>query len=87
MSDLIDRQEAIELIERMKPYHQDADDIAEMIANMPSAQPEWAMDVEEILEYLDIVVHPLLSPEYYNVYSLLHDMVSGLPKQPGVDLC
>lgn len=40
MSDLISRQASINLIERMKPYHQDADDIAEMIANMPSAQPE-----------------------------------------------
>ena len=40
MRDLISRQAAIELIERIKPYHQDADDIAEMIANMPSAQPE-----------------------------------------------
>lgn len=40
MQDLISRQAAIELIERMKPYHQDADDIAEMITNMPSAQPE-----------------------------------------------
>ena len=39
-NDLISRQAAIELIERMKPYHQEADDIAEMIANMPSAQPE-----------------------------------------------
>ena len=40
MNDLISRQEAIELIERMKPYHQDADDIAEMIANMPATQSE-----------------------------------------------
>ena len=39
-NDLISRQAAIELIERMKPYHQEADDIAEMIANMPSAQLE-----------------------------------------------
>ena len=39
-NDLISRHAAIELIERMKPYHQEADDIAEMIANMPSAQPE-----------------------------------------------
>lgn len=38
--DTIYRQAAIELIERMKPYHQEADDIAEMITNMPSAQPE-----------------------------------------------
>jgi len=40
MSDLISRQAVIELIERMKPFHQDADDILEMIDNMPSAQPE-----------------------------------------------
>lgn len=43
MSDLISRQTAIELIERMKSYNQDADDIAEMIANMPSAQPQSTM--------------------------------------------
>ena len=42
--DTISRQAAIELIERMKPYHQDADDIVEMIANMPSAQPERLTD-------------------------------------------
>jgi hypothetical protein len=47
MADLIDRQAAIELIERMKSYHQDADDIAEMIANMPSAQPEQLTDKEQ----------------------------------------
>ena len=51
-NDLISRQAAIELIERMKPYHQEADDIAEMIANMPSAQPEshydeWCTDCKE----------------------------------------
>ena len=39
-NDCISRHAAIELIERMKPYHQEADDIAEMIDNMPSAQPE-----------------------------------------------
>jgi hypothetical protein len=45
--DTISRQAAIELIERMKSYHQDADDIAEMIANMPSAQPEKLTDNEQ----------------------------------------
>ena len=38
--DAISRKAAIELIERMKPYHQDVDDIAEMIDNMPPAQSE-----------------------------------------------
>ena len=44
MDDLISRQAAIKLIERMKPYHQDANDIAEMIANLPAAQPEPLSD-------------------------------------------
>jgi len=46
-TDVISRQAAIELIERMKPYHQNADDIAEMIANMPSAQPKSEERTEE----------------------------------------
>lgn len=52
MADVIDRQAAIELIGQMKPYHQDADDIAEMIANMPSAQPEqrWIPVTERLPE-------------------------------------
>ena len=40
MDDLISRQAVIESIERMKPYHQDVDDVCEMIQNMPSVQPE-----------------------------------------------
>ena len=38
--DTIERQAAIDLIERMKPYQLDGDDCIEIIANMPSAQPE-----------------------------------------------
>jgi rubrerythrin len=33
MNDLISRQAVLYSIERMKPYHQDADDIMEMIQN------------------------------------------------------
>ena len=33
----------------------------------------------EILEYLDNVLHPLVSPEHWDVYSELHDMVEDLP--------
>ena len=33
----------------------------------------------EILEYLDNVLHSLVSPEHWNVYSELHDMVEDLP--------
>ena len=37
------------------------------------------MDKQDILDYLDAEVHPLVSPNHYYVYSNLHDMVSELP--------
>lgn len=33
----IEREAFLDAIERMKPYHQDADDIAEMLQNFPDA--------------------------------------------------
>ena len=33
----IEREAFLDSIERMKPYHQDADDIAEMLQNFPAA--------------------------------------------------
>ena len=47
MNDLISRQAILYSIERMKPYHQDADDIMEMIQNfhfntdMTEKTAEW----------------------------------------------
>ena len=35
--------------------------------------------IQDILGYLDEVLHPLVSPDNWNVYSDLHDMVSMLP--------
>ena len=52
-SDTISRKAAIDAIKRMKPYHQDADDIAEMIANMPAAQPFHNTTMNEVLKYID----------------------------------
>lgn len=45
---------------------------------LPSARPEPCEDVQYILDYLDNVLHPLVSPEHWNVYSELHDMIASL---------
>ena len=37
MVECIEREAFLDAIERMKPYHQDADDIAEMLQNFPAA--------------------------------------------------
>lgn len=85
-TDTISRQAAIQTAEQMykrcdtssiEDYH---DLMVEALTALPSAQPEWTTDVNDILAYLDGVVHPLVSPENWNVYSELYDMVSGLLK-------
>ncbi len=88
MSDPIDRQAAIKaadsIIERDTSGNNDVVKAMtawkEYIAALPSAQPRWITDVNNILAYLDGMVHPLISPENWNVYSDLYDMVSGLLK-------
>ena len=49
-----------------------------MIGCPLSAQPEQSTAVQDILQYLDEYLHPIVSPEHLSVYSELHDMVSML---------
>ena len=52
--------------------------VFEIIKQMPPAQPEQPTEVQDILQYLDEYLHPIVSPEYWSVYSELYDMVSML---------
>lgn len=45
----------------------------------PSAKSEIPFEIQDILDYLDAVLHPIISPEHWNVYSELYDMISTLP--------
>lgn len=65
-----------------------ADDVYEALESVPSAQPEQPTGVQDILQYLDEYLHPIVSPEHWSVYSELYDMVSMLPsvqpeREPG----
>ena len=62
MDDLISRQAAVDLIERMKPYHQDQDDIAEMLQNMPSAQPEPCADAVSRADVINFLCDWICAP-------------------------
>lgn len=37
------------------------------------------MTKQEVLDYLDNVLHPIVSPDNWNVYSELYDMIEKLP--------
>ena len=84
-SDLIDRQMAIDLFpDDDLEYDTKGGYVAphlarRMIEELPSAQPEPTQEIQDILDYLDTVLHPIVSPEHWDVYSKLHDMVSSLP--------
>lgn len=85
MNDLISRQAAIDAIDRAKTVSSENNEIfvakinAQMnIEQLPSAHPEPTTEIQEILNYLDTTLHPIVSPNNWNVYAELHDMVSKL---------
>ena len=98
--DLISRQEAIEALEEpCKVPDTWTDEYAvgermqwekdvKALNSLPSAEPERPFKIQDILYYLDTALHPIVSPEHWNVYSELHDMISTLPSaQPEIIRC
>lgn len=91
MGDLISRQAAIDAVEesRRLNHHQDGKEACaheyehrhflKILMELPSVQSELSMEIQEILNYLDTTLHPIISPEHWDVYSELHDMISALP--------
>ena len=86
MDDLISRQAAIDALckrcdlvaDEDEPCTEKCNDI-KILEMLPSAQLELSMEIQEILNYLDTTLHPIVSPDNWNVYAELHDMVSMLP--------
>lgn len=65
VGDIISRQAAIDLIERMKPYQLDGEDCQEIIHNMPSAQPvnygsTNLIDKNEVLDAIHKVIFSII---------------------------
>ena len=79
VGDTISRQAAIDLWEKYHPtIAVDAMQYDAELRQLPSAQPEQSSEIQGILDYLDTVLHPIVSPEHWDVYSELHDMISRL---------
>lgn len=83
-----------ELNKFVQKYHLDREHIGGLrdavfaIVNAPAVQPEPCKSIEDILEYLNDVLFPIVSPGDWNVYSELFNMVSDLTSvQPKVLAC
>ena len=96
MQDLIRRQ-AVRLIESdpdaypqewNDDYEKGFTDALNKVLVLPSAHPERPFVIQDVLDYLDTELHPIVSPECWNVYSELHDMISMLSSaQPEIIRC
>ena len=84
MDDLISRQAAIALAEEIETKWLRGQieltyaPTIKGLQKLPSVQPERSVRVQEILDYLDAELHPIVSPRYWDVYSNLYDMISSL---------
>ena len=91
-NDLISRQAAIDAIklymvtdgfydmdENVQGFNDGISCAIRELSDLPSAKPEPTTEIQEILNYLDTTLHPIVSPDNWNVYAELHDMVSKLP--------
>ena len=55
------------------------DDLISRQAAIDAPDEEQSLGIQDILEYMDTVLHPIISPDHWSVYSELHDMISMLP--------
>ena len=67
------------LADRMKSkyYRLPNGDITIPIIDIEHA-PDLTRKLQEILDYLDNELHPIVSPEHWYLYADLHDMISAL---------
>lgn len=78
------KTEAINILELYNPFLGGDDykllsEAMDIAVKALKSQPEQSSEIQDILEYLDTVLHPIVSPDHWNVYSELHDMISMLP--------
>ena len=77
----MNREEAIRWIlqvQQSEPWQERVIEALDMAIEALKAEPK-RIPVTEILNYLDVELHPIISPEHWCVYSELHDMISNLP--------
>ena len=67
-----------EELERGKHWDGHTEKDVTRLLSLPSAQPEPSAEIQEILDYLDSTLHPIVSPDNWYVYAELHDMVSSM---------
>ena len=88
-TNIVSRQKAINTVHdmRKKCDTDSIDDYEEMLTmaleELCPVRLETQPEIDEILNYLDTVLHPLVSPEHWDVYATLYDMILLLHfKQP-----
>lgn len=85
MNDYISKSSVCEILSDLYPMDGEKvvsvkaiDKAYEEILQLQSVQSKQLTEVQDILQFLDEHLHPIVSPEHWNIYSELHDMISCL---------
>lgn len=68
----------IEYLRRINGYKSNAETIRKIVEKEFEKENINCDKKDEILSYLDTELHPIVSPEHWNIYSELHDMIAIL---------
>lgn len=66
-------------LERSKHWDGHTEIDVTRLLSLPSVESAQPTGVQDILQYLDEYLHPIVSPEHWSIYSELYDMISMLP--------
>lgn len=68
----------LEYLQKINEFKSIAETVRKIVEKEYRKENDNGEKKEELLDYLDTVLHPIISPDHWNVYSDLHDMISTL---------
>lgn len=68
----------VEYLRRINGYKSNAETIRKIVEKEFEKESINSEKKDEILSYLDTELHQIVSPDHWNIYSELHDMISTL---------
>ena len=68
----------LEYLQKINGYKTVAETVRKIVEKEYRKENDNGKKKEELLDYLDSELHPIVSPDHWCIYSELHDMISTL---------
>ena len=68
----------LEYLQKINEFKSIAETVRKIVEKEYRKENDNGEKKEELLDYLNSELHPIISPDHWNIYSDLHDMISTL---------